>query len=392
MSSLTPFGPPRPCAIATLLTSKKDLLQCQTVLYSIQQAHSKTISCKNDNNGNSNKINNGFEYEYPPERILFVTSNISNDIEQDLKFFCDRVIWIAAAAATANNRLNNHSNNVDYDQFAKIHLLNHCEYDRILIIDSHCLVINDLSHVFQNYNENDTGVTPSSRGLITAAAGSAASIQIDDDSNDKFNQSIMVIKPNYEMYKEMVNQFRERTSSDNSQCATDFWNAYFHSAWIQLPLEQRLGSEYYYTREIHKNNKNQIYIVNNNSNSQGGSKVVDPSIDQLCQKMIKKSQIYKENQREKQILDQKAKKQAQQESKKQKSSDLKNDPHLRHENDTKRKQMEKHGQVTKRYKELRKQGINTQDSMRMARTEYGLDKDDEKQKSPNRQVASMFGL
>ena len=49
-----------------------------------------------------------------------------------------------------------------------------------------------------------------------------------------------------------------------------------------------------------------------------------------------------------------------------------------------------HSMVNKRYKQLRKEGVSTQEAMAQARREFGLDREPEK--DPAQQVGAMFGL
>lgn len=48
--------------------------------------------------------------------------------------------------------------------------------------------------------------------------------------------------------------------------------------------------------------------------------------------------------------------------------------------------------IRRRFKELRKEGVQTKEAMLQARNEYGHDKEPEQKVDPSKQVAAMFGL
>ncbi len=367
------FGPPRPCAIATIMISDEALAATQTLLYSIKA------------NLRSNDSSDGSSY-YQPEIVSLVSPEVSNSVREDsLRPFCTRVIQINDYT-TDTAKDDNTVEDIDThspDDIVKIQLFKLHVYREILYVDSHCLVQKDVSHLFQNdkksYHINSVMKECRQIGLVTAPVLPSDSDQV--NGSDCFDTSVMVIQPSQGLQKDMTNKVLIDTNPQG------FLNAYFHDTWSQLPQEKRLGTNYNcnYDGKKDVNGTQEVIIYSKNIGICGNK-------TQLYQKWYKKSQLHKENYREEQQMIQKAKDYSQVQQKKKKQRRQQQTNSSSGGNETKAKQMEKHKLVTMRYKELRKQGKNPKESMKIARSEFGMDKDDEKQQSASAQVASMFGM
>jgi hypothetical protein len=367
MSVSVSFGPPRPCAVASVMTSNECVPSIQTLLYSIKtNIHANT---------NANAYTNAKNY-YEPEIITLVTPNISNNIREEIiGVFCTRVIEVGA-----NDERDNESDD-DKSSTIKINLFHQKVYDKILYIAPDCLVQKDISHIFYDtsyfVNNNSNNV-----GLISACTS---------NDDDHFDTSVMLIQPNDDIYNDMMSVVVPNQMPD-------IWNTYFHDVWVQLPNNQRLGIEY-----NHKvgSSSNHDHDVEKKEGSKKGIIIwnydeMTTGKDQLFQKWYKKSQLFKENYWEEQELVKKGNETFQKNKKQKETRKMKNNNAnanvSRDPNEAKKKSMEKHKQVTKLYKQLRKEGKDPKEAMKIARSKYGMDKDDEQQQSPSSQVASMFGL
>lgn len=380
------FGPPRPCAICTILTSQKNLLSTQTLLYSMMKKtntnRSTTITATNNDNA----------IVYQPEIVLFVTPDISKEIYEELSCFCTRIVLIDYISNCYDDNINKkrQNNNISVNNYydlnvAKIHLLNQCVYDQILYIDFNCLVLKDISHLFQR---TDIG-----NGLITAV-----SLQLNENidnetyNSDCFDTDVILMKPSHILYNDFMDQFRQSINDGDDINIEHIWNGYFHKVWTQIPKEKRLGKDYNGTTwEKHKSD---AYIVNRKNIVDSANHQLKLEMDQLYERWQQKSQLFKENYKEKQILLEKAKEDS---DLRQKKKRLQQHQQLQSttrssSSASKRREMEKHKLVAKRYKELRKQGMDPKESMKIARSDYGMDEDEKGQPSASAKVASMFGL
>ena len=401
------FGPPRPCAIGTIMMSDSEtsLSSTQTLLYSIK-AHVR-----------SNNVTSNSECTYyQPEIITLVTPNISNEKCKDLACFCTRVIRIKDTDGDDED-VNGEMMKTDNEEaprnsiIARTQLLSQTVYYQILYIDPHCLVQKDISHLFHSNNTQQLQ-SKSTFGLITAPkqvieTQSQNLDHIDDDNHnrDDFDTAVVLIRPCHKIYIDMMEQAKRMSTTAINQNIHTFWNAYFRKTWINLPITDRLEDEYNYSNaasnntnrndsvvgDIPKKDKKQhIFILNGR-----GRKDINSGMEQLYQKWYNKSQLFKENYQEEQKLVRKAKRHSemQQQKKKLQQEDTRDDQsNTTNPNNSKKKQMEKHKLVTKRYKRLRKEGKTPKEAMSIARSDYGMDKDEERQQSPSLQVANMFGM
>jgi glycogenin glucosyltransferase len=410
MTSQT-FRPVRPNAVATLITTDDFLPGAQTLLYSLKNNLPSVDSFGPD--------------DYPPELIVLITPNISESVRQALyPAFCTRLVEVdpieipdisknaknneggagAGAEEAATNANESHvASWSDKCGYTKLHIFRQTVYDKVLYIDSDCLVVKDLSHLFKLHHD-------SPRGRLLAACP-------DIFPPDKFNAGVMLISPSDALFEDLIAKTQSLITYDGGD--TGYLNAYFND-WHSYPAEGRLGFQYNAQRFMHqctyeKQPKywdvavGEISIIHYSSSPKPwqGSDVTKPLsqsqlldsnflteeeaqnvakaeskskvLDKLWHKNYKKSFQFKEEFQEEQTL-----------KLKQKVILRKPKPAASQPSKNSTKQKKTSLTFNKRYKALRKEGMDAKSAMKKARIEFGMDKDD--QKSAGKQVAAMFGM
>jgi len=377
------MGPPRPCAIATLMLSDDELPGVQTLLYSIK-AH---LPSTEKGNSKSLKLKNKQTplFYYPPEIIVFIASTISKSARETLDTFSTRYIEI----------------HTTHYSLGKFHIFSQQVYNQIVFIDLNCLVQKDISHLcfIENNDEKERGNNIQNNGFITAP-----NLKL----GDGFDSNVMVVKPSIHIFNDIMTQVNTKVGNIVTN-SNSFLNQYFQSAWMNLAIESRLDSKY--NTQVNDDmeddsivDMNQVMIWNYNNNNNEIDvrvqwwKVTARStqnnhhrILQLYNKWYTKSKVFQENYKEQQQLLQKSKQDTINKLKlkqKQNSSKRQAPP-----NEGKRKQKENYNAFYKRFKELRKEGKSSSDAMSIARSEHGIDEEEKNESnSAQAQVARMFGF
>ncbi len=446
------FGPPRPYAVATVFGSGTSdapsasaasaaSTSLQTLLYSIRVHISKKSTNKAGNSYDvptSSSYSSSYRFDYPPEIIVLVPQSQSKTKNVDvhklpfLQYLCTRIIPIPI-----DNSMQAHS----YSKTNLVtNLFRQLVYSRILYIDQCCLVQRDITHILSRQQQGSshsgdyeqTGMSVGLNlnylehmdlGLITAAPMI--------HKEEQFDTAVMLLQPSLQIFHDLNAKLISNADDDadwnQDRVLESTFNTYFQNTWTDhLSNGQKFNREYNYCihHPVHvdsssssSNNKDcrklessssssslnhsHIYIWNTNNNNSNNSNKQDLRFleqtneyyQKLYQRLYKKSQIYIETQKE----DEQQKQNAQLEAKQKQQKLLKQQQQQSNYNhnttaNTKTKQMEKHHLVSKKYKQLRKEGKNPKEAMILARQEYGMDKDDAMQQSPSSQVASMFGM
>jgi glycogenin glucosyltransferase len=253
------IGPVRPNAIATLITTDDFLPGVQTLLYSLHQKLPKP-----EQNADANY--------YPPELIVLTTPNISQQTKDALHpALCTRLIEVdpipipkhtnhssAITSASAGEEKNGKEDATDdlnashvaswSDKcgYTKLHIFAQHVYDKILYLDSDCLVQKDVSHLLNIdigmiSDTNNSSSSPRKGGLIAAAP--------DIFPPDKFNAGVMLLQPSLPLFHDLMTQSQSLTTYDGGD--TGFLNAYFDD-WHSYPAERRLGFQYNAQRFMHQ--------------------------------------------------------------------------------------------------------------------------------------------
>lgn len=206
---------------------------------------------------------------YPPEIVVLVTPNVSKAAQSVLHpALSTRILTVepigmpvnamdskvmSATATTASLQNLRHYDN-HCPGLTKLTMFQLTQYDSILYIDSDCLVVQDVSHLL------DLGkVYLESEALIAAAP--------DICPPDKFNSGVMVLRPNQQVFDNMMGQRSFLTTSDRSD--TGFLNAYFSEWFTAMPPQARLSFGYNAQQVLHA-----MTATTTNSDSNDGHLVV----------------------------------------------------------------------------------------------------------------------
>lgn len=393
------YGPPRPTAIATLLLTNDFLPGVQTLLYSIQD------QCGGAPSSSSAATATGATNDYAPEKIVLVTPNISQEVRSALHpAFCTRIIQVDPIAIPGQDDENS-THVASWDGsvgYTKLHIFNLDVYDKLLYIDSDCLVKRDIRHLLKIDSM-------AKKGLLAAAP--------DIFPPDKFNAGVMLIRPSPDIFDDMMRKSKELITYDGGD--TGFLNAYFSNWYTEMPPQSRLGFGYNAQRFMYNctyakqpkywdvgigsdlaivhfssspkpwqsrsqeeengaTSKNQSDLLS--KEDQGlvaQSAKIDSALDKLWNKAYRKSILHAENYKEEQSLMKKAKV---------------NPPRVAAPSPPKppNNKMSSAKLQRKRYNELRKSGMDTQAAMKAVRLEFDLEKEDAL--SSGSKVAQMFGL
>jgi lipopolysaccharide biosynthesis glycosyltransferase len=379
-----------------------DQTGAQTLLYSIQKTLDKNI-------------------RYPPELVVLVTPDVSQKTRQSLcPPFCTRILPVEHIALSSsssskggiNQKIAGYQTTTPWDQdcprLTKLHVFSMVVYDTILFLEPDCLVLQNLYPLLQRGK-----VYTESEALVAAAP--------DVWLPDKFNSGVMIVRPHLATFDNMMAQrslLRNPTGDD-----TGFLNAYYSEWYTEMAPLARLPITYNAQRAIYDNTYSQGYsqywelaiapdlkvihysgpikpwqptqqqdgklVASNNNdadNNNNPSTAAKPSraagddLTDLWRQWHQRSKHFlnrynKDKDKEKAWKEAALIRQKQQEQQQQPNNS---------------KQM--HDLVSKRFKELRKQGCNVKDAMAMARAEHGLNDEQLQPASVGAKVASMFGV
>jgi len=334
---MTASFPPRPKAIATILKSKDDAKNLQTLLYSMIKKSKTTKSATATTN------------DYAPELLLLATKDCDDIIkESNLDVFFDRVVVVENSISAIS---------------LKIELFKLVEYERIFFVDCSCVIIKDITHLFETplHNNNTLGAVPNDElGFLTNA---------------------LLIKPCLSTYQSL-NKYN--TTKDNDVILTHKDDQTFIRHFVSsfTPLS------------------NTIYIENmkNDTTSTTTALILSNPSKSLKNQYYNKSETYKESK----VKERTTMKQKYEEKKRKAFLNLQNAKAsakaaaAKSGSSTKQSKelKEKHDTVSQRYKQLRKEGLNVKDAMLQARRDCGEDTsiDINDKEESSKKVAQMFGL
>jgi len=354
--------------------------------------------------------------EYLPELVVLVTPNISTKVRSILKpLFCTRIIEVPPIPIPqfdnkkeGSGKLNeSHVKSWNDCGYTKLNIFNLEVYSTILYIDSDCLVVKNVSHLLQ------FGEKEENEGSLIAAAP-------DIFPPDKFNAGVMIINPSSNVFADMMEKTKTLVSYDGGD--TGFLNAYFNGWYSNR--NQALHFGYNAQHFMHKCTyqkqpqywelgigKEKLHIIHYSSTPKPWKAITMEKINSAADclntsdsEQIKKSgnkseelgKLWKDwytrsqnyiTKREKMKLE-KYKRDRNAQAKRKTATEDKSSSRTNQRKGTE----DKHNLLKKRYKELRKSGVSTKDSMLKARAEFGLDKQDETSGDAGQKVAQMFGM
>ena len=279
----------------------------------------------------------------------------------------------------------------------KLHIFRLDVYHTILYLDADCLVTKDVSHLIELGK-----VYTESEALVAAAP--------DIFPPDKFNGGVLVVRPSQSVFDNMMAQASLLLTYDGGD--TGFLNAYFPNWYTDMPPMARLSFGYNAQRFMfHCTYEKQpnywdlsvapdLHVIHYSSspkpwetmgkpkqevqNHLGESEmkkiqavVKTTELEELWRKMYRRSRNFADKYRTELAGAASASKTAAA------SRTTQQRPPSNEKADV-------HKLVTKRYKELRREGMSTTEAMAAARSQYGLDQTDDIPAAT--QVAQMFGM
>jgi len=400
VATAVPVFPPRPDAIVTLITSDDQLAGAQTLMYSI-------------------KKNNKSIPKYPPELVVLATPNVSIQRIEDalIPDFCTRVTPVPTHGFPSNSKQHQihpaassqAGGESGVGDLTLINVFGLCEYDTVVYIGVNCLVVKDVHDLL------DLGkVYTISDALIAAAP--------DIVPPDKFNCGVMVIRPDDQTHAALIAQRGELVSHDG--CVGGYLNAYFPNWFRDMPPMARLGVEYNAQTmlydlaarnaavdagdgddtnamasfwEVHVASKLCIIQYSNYNGMGQPWKIPSGAKDDRPQKvhpltalwrtwnrksMNYQARVIKERKDDERKMAQQQQQQQQQDRKRQAQTAA---PTSAAPNDPKRL----HKLISRRFKELRSQGVPSKEAMVQAQAQY---QDQQTHMDAGSQVAAMFGM
>eukprot|EP00545_Synedropsis_sp_CCMP1620_P007353 CAMPEP_0119003312 /NCGR_PEP_ID=MMETSP1176-20130426/490_1 /TAXON_ID=265551 /ORGANISM="Synedropsis recta cf, Strain CCMP1620" /LENGTH=417 /DNA_ID=CAMNT_0006954901 /DNA_START=18 /DNA_END=1271 /DNA_ORIENTATION=- len=388
IAEATPLFPPRPDAIVTMLTSDDFLPGAQTLLYSIKKSLSKNSA-------------------YPPELVVIVTPNVSKATREALHpAYCTRIIEVDPIyfpeKAIENKQVTSHVKAWSAQgALTKLHIFRLDNYDVILYIDADCLVVKDVTSLLELGK-----VYQDSEALVSAAP--------DILPPDKFNAGVLVVRPSQEVFDNMMQQRVLLTTYDGGD--TGFLNAYFSNWYTDMPPFARLKFGfnaqrflYHCTYEKQPNYWDlsvapDLHILHFSSSPKPWESKPSAAEDTDAQEHVQEEDMqtltkfkksaelealwwkwYSKSQNYAQTY---AREQSDAEEKWGEEIAAAKKQALSQKRVVPKDAKEAHKLVTARYRELRREGVDSKVAMGQARREYGQDVDVD----AGSQVAAMFGL
>mmetsp|Transcript_2324 Transcript_2324/g.3267 ORF Transcript_2324/g.3267 Transcript_2324/m.3267 type:complete len:388 (-) Transcript_2324:12-1175(-) len=375
--------PPRPRAFASLITTDDFLPGAQTLLFSLRE---------NIKQSQSENYVDSFE----PELIVLVTKNVSSSVRSCLcPAFCTRIIEIEQIPIPQVSGEKAHVQTWhDNCGLTKLHIFDMIVYDKIVYIDSDCIVIKDVTHLLKLGDDSQK-----KSDFVIAAAP-------DIFPPDKFNAGVMVIRPSRSIFRDMIDKSNEIISYDGGD--TGFLNAYFSTWYKDMPSYCRLGFKYNaqrlmynftYSKQpkywdigigedltiLHFSSqpkpwdtckKNNLKETNKSNKCLKECVTKLSPLDEIWSKIFVKSQAYFENYQSK--------------AKIMKNQDRKSNSSI-HSSGSVPKKSDVNLEVSRMFKKLRKDGMGVKDAMSIARKKFKMD-EDEKSHDAGSQVAALFGM
>lgn len=365
---------------------------------------------------------------YPPEIVVLVTPNVSPKIyEQLCPALCTRILPIdewhpPPPQQTIDSKLgkkkpwkrtlDNHC-----PGWTKLRIFGLQQYETILYIDSDCLVLQDISSLFE-LNK----IYTESESLIAAAP--------DLLPPHHFNSGVMVVRPSTTVFETMQRHAKLLTTYDGSD--TGFLNSYFSTWYTEFPPMARLPTGYNaqqamfdMTRDddngggdgtssfwdvqvaagsdlyiVHYSNPVKPWDTTNHNNNNNNH-----SLQTLWRTWYNKSKNFlaryrKEEERriqlqlEEEDAQRRRKQQAARGEQQQQraAAAAARRPPATATSSSSINPRQLHKLIAKRFKELRAQGKSGKEAMQQAREEYHQGDDNDAAIDPGMQVAAMFGM
>lgn len=372
--------------------------------------------------------------QYPPEIIVLVSSNVlceEASISEILHpIFCNRIIrveHIPMNEKNDNSGENEKSSHVPtWDNncgWTKLRVFELESYDTILYIDADCLVVKDVSqllHIDEPSIFSPNNSTAKRMGLLAASP--------DIFPPDRFNAGVMVLRPSKAVFDQMISRLPNSSSKPSGDSTgmctsydggdTGFLNSFYPGWYSEMPSYSRLPFGYNAQRFMYHCTYNKqpkywddaiddLRIIHFSSSPKPWEKDINNlryetkectsylsrhdennslpransgKLESMWNDAYVKSQQYYASELQKQSL-----------LKRRRGSDQRNPSAAAAAPPPAQSQQQNpHSLAQRRYKELRKSGMDMKEAMLASRTEFGLDKTDER--DARKAVGQMFGL
>jgi glycogenin glucosyltransferase len=335
------------------------------------------------------------------------THNVSAVTQRKLDAFCTRVLQVddlhfpahsidskVSKRAPLQRTLDNHCPGL-----TKLRVFELQQYDTVIYVDADCLVLQDISDLLERGK-----VYVESEALIAAAP--------DVVPPDKFNSGVLVVRPNKQVFENMMGQAGLLTTCDGSD--TGFLNAYYNEWFTEMPPMARLPVGYNAQQALHELTADQEGVASSywdvsvapdlkivhfsnaikpwetpaesSATTMPSKSKPQSSLVTLWKSWYQKSQNYLARYLKEQLQEQQAKQVAEHKQNAKIQQERKSAAAQQHRAANDPKHI--HRLVTRRFKELRAEGMPTQDAMAQARAEL----QPEETTDAGSQVAAMFGM
>ena len=325
---------------------------------------------------------------------------------------------------------------------SKLNILSLEQYSTILYIDADCLVVKDVSHLLDIGTEVEEDAAAADRkGLIAGAP--------DIFPPDKFNAGVMVLRPSAQVLSDILAKADEGAITSYDGGDTGLLNDYYPDWLTGMPPSARLPFGYNAQRFLYNctHDKRPQYWDEGVVGSRGGgggvggglhivhyssspkpweamerrnaddnkdanemasaalsylddesnealAKTKMTELDQLWQDWYQRSVEYCNDDDVLAAIDQKRKEEERRKKKRQEDARFLADARFAEQAaknpNNKDKVLKRHTNITKRYKQLRKEGMGTKEAMQQARLDCGAD--EEENANPGDAVGQMFGM
>lgn len=349
---------------------------------------------------------------YPPELVVIVSPNVSKATREALHpAYCTRVIEVEPISfpdkAIENKQVTAHVKSWSSEgALTKLHIFRLDNYDVILYIDADCLVVKDVTDLLELGK-----VYQNSEALVAAAP--------DILPPDKFNAGVMVVRPSQAVFDNMMEQRALLTTYDGGD--TGFLNAYFSNWYTDMPPFARLKFGYNAQRFLyHCTYEKQpnywdlsvapdLHIIHFSSSPkpwESKPAAVEPPVVDVANiekhleeedlksltKVQKSAELealwWKWSRKSQNYTQTFAREKIDAEEKEGKAIIAAKKRAIAQKPVVPKNPKEAHKLVTARYRELRRDGMDSKLAMAQARRDYGQDKEED----AGTQVAAMFGL
>ena len=362
--------------------------------------------------------------QYPPEIIVLLSSKISNDTSSKFNFlypiFCNRIIRVEHIPIGNDVQTLGGNNNCDNNcGWTKLRAFELESYDSILYISADCLVVKDISHLLRIDDSTTSHTTTNSNSAAKKRVGLLAAAPDIFQASDRFNAGVMVLRPSKTLFEQMMSRLPTLSVSNSKEgCAspvngedTGFLNSFYPEWCCDMPAYSRLSVGYNAQPKYWNEGIEDLSIIHFSSSPKPWERnIEDETKESLSNKdasslqfahsgkfdcmwhdAFKRSQqYYAEELKQQSLLKRRRTHGHTKSSPSTASGSVRSTPHPTASPPVRMKQQNPHSLAQRRYRELRKAGMDMKEAMFASRKEFGLDEADGN--DAGKAVGQMFGL